>query len=97
MFIRHDATRKPLQHLYNGSYKVLKRESKHFVIDINGRHDTVTLDRLKPAHSEHSTSESRAPATEVDAPPSNPPPTPRSTAHSGRHVRWPQHLQDYVP
>ena len=35
-----------------GPYKVLKREAKHFVVDINSRHDTVSLDRLKPVHSE---------------------------------------------
>ena len=39
---------------YNGPYKVLKRTDKHFILDINSRRDdTVFLDRLKPAHSEH--------------------------------------------
>ena len=54
VFIRHDATRKPLQQPYDGPYKVLQRAEKYFVVDINGRHDTVSLDRLKPAHSEES-------------------------------------------
>ena len=52
VFIRHDATRRPLQQPYDGPYKVLKREAKHFIVDIKGRHDAVSLDRLKPAHSE---------------------------------------------
>ncbi len=50
VFIRHDAVRKPLQPPYDGPYPVLKRTDKHFTIDIRGRHDTVSLDRLKPAH-----------------------------------------------
>lgn len=103
VFIRHDATKKPLQQPYNGPYKVLKRDTKHFVVDINGRHDTVSLDRLKPAHSERSTSESGTPATELETPPADPQPTPtphpQSTVRtrSGRHVRFPQHLRDFVP
>ncbi len=50
VFIRHDAVRKPLQPPYYGPYPVVKRSDKHYTIDINGRRDTVSLDRLKPAH-----------------------------------------------
>ena len=50
VFIRHDAVRKPLQPPYDGPYAVLKRNNKHFTININGRTDTVSLDRLKPAY-----------------------------------------------
>ena len=50
VFIRTDAVRKPLQPPYQGPYKVLERHSKHFLIDIAGKRDTVALDRLKPAH-----------------------------------------------
>lgn len=56
VFIRNDAVRKPLQQPYSGPYKVLQRTAKHFTVDINGRHDTVSLDRLKPAHMEISKS-----------------------------------------
>ena len=35
---------------YNGPYPVITRTEKHFTIDINGRKETVSLDRLKPAH-----------------------------------------------
>ena len=68
VFIRHDATRKPLQQSYNGPYEVLKREDKHFVVNINGRHDTVSLDRLKPAHCD-SSSCTPVPAVEADPQP----------------------------
>jgi len=99
VFIRHDAARKPLQQPYNGPYKVLRREDKHFVVDINGRHDTVSLDRLKPAHKEYSVTESEALSSEVDTPsaPQPIPPTPHVTTRSGRHIRWPRHLRYYVP
>ena len=50
VFIRRDAVRKPLQPPYDGPYSVLKRTDKHFTVDINGRKDTVSVDRLKPAH-----------------------------------------------
>jgi hypothetical protein len=49
-FIRHDAVRKPLQPPYNGPYPIIKRTDKHFTIKINDRTDTVSIDRLKPAH-----------------------------------------------
>lgn len=118
VFIRHDAHRRPLQQPYNGPYKVLKRAAKHFVVDINGRHDTVSLDRLKPAHIEHPLPHPDVPHTHTDGdtlavppalqptlppPPSPPPPIPTSssgparTTRSGRHVHWPQNLQDFVP
>ena len=52
VFVRHDAVRKPLQQPYDGPYKVLKRAEKHYVVDVKGRRDTISLDRLKPAHLE---------------------------------------------
>ena len=52
VFSRHDAVWKPLQQPYDGPYKVLKHAEKHYVVDIKGRRDTISLDRLKPAHLE---------------------------------------------
>ncbi|XP_064483021.1 uncharacterized protein LOC135395864 [Ornithodoros turicata] len=40
VFVRHDATRKPLQQPYEGPYRVIHRRDKHFVIFINGHEDT---------------------------------------------------------
>lgn len=50
VFIRHDAMKKPLQHPYDGPYPIIKKFNKYFVISINGRKDSVSIDRLKPAH-----------------------------------------------
>ena len=47
VFVRRDAVRKPLQPPYDGPYLVLKRTDKHFTVS---RHDTVSVDRLKPAY-----------------------------------------------
>ena len=48
VFVRHDATRKPLQPVYDGPFKIIERQDKYFVLDLNGRTDTVCIDGLKP-------------------------------------------------
>ncbi|KOC60712.1 Gag-Pol polyprotein [Habropoda laboriosa] len=50
VFLRHDATRTPLQPTYDGPYEVLERGSKTFVIKVNDKATRVTVERLKPAH-----------------------------------------------
>ncbi|XP_058806319.1 uncharacterized protein LOC131672838 [Phymastichus coffea] len=49
VFLRHDAIRGPSDPPYDGPYKVLERNDKSFVIDINGKKVRVSIDRLKPA------------------------------------------------
>ena len=50
VFIRHDAHRGPLQPPYDGPFRVLETGVKHFVVDIGGRAERISVDRLKPAH-----------------------------------------------
>ncbi len=92
VFVRHDAVRKPLQPPYDGPYPVVKRSDKHYTIAIGGREDTISLDRLKPAHLDlpedpHPT----LPPISQATPPSGIP-QPRV----GRHVHWPKRLSSYL-
>ena len=51
MFVRDDASKPPLSLLYRGPYRVLKRSEKFFVLQIEERTDSVSVDRLKPVIS----------------------------------------------
>lgn len=109
VFIRHDAVRKPLQPPYDGPYPVVKRTNKYFVVNINGRNNTVSVDRLKPAHLDivelpRITAQTEpeitpAPSDAAPAPPevsTTPKEIPCRTTRSGRQVHWPKHLSSYV-
>ena len=48
VFIRRGAPGPPLSPLYDGPYLVVKRGPKVFTLQIGGRQDTVSVDRLKP-------------------------------------------------
>ena len=89
VFIRHDAVRKPLQPPYDGPYPVIKRIDKHFTVNINGRNDTVSIDRLKPAHLDTDNLHPTPQAATSTTPPCR-------TTRSGRRVRFPQYLSTYV-
>ena len=101
VYVRHDGVKKPLQQPYDGPYKVLKRNNKHFTVEIRGKRNTISLDRLKPAHLDlpPTLSESLQAATPVSTqqPPESPnkPPEPNPattpvTTRSGRRVHWPK-------
>ena len=77
VFVRHRGVCKPLQSPYDGPYPLTETE-KFFTLNINGRKDTVSVDRLKPAHLD---------TTDTSHPPSRsqPAPTTRVT-RSGRRA-----------
>ena len=58
VFVRRDSVKRPLQCPYDGPYKVLKCTDKFYTLDINETHDTVSIDHLKPAYFESSSSTS---------------------------------------
>lgn len=97
VFIRRDAVRKPLQHPYDGPFPILKRHHKYFTLDCNGRQQTVSLDRLKPAFIEHplATPTPILPANAAQhdsATASSPQQSTVRTTRSGRRVHWPDRL-----
>ena len=69
VFLRVDRVRKPLEPPYNGPYLVIARTDKHFTIEINGRKETVSLDRLKPAHIDSTPNLSSDSPPQPQAPP----------------------------
>lgn len=50
VFLRNDKIRPPLTPPYSGPHPVDNRNDKNFVITVNGKRTTVSIDRLKPAY-----------------------------------------------
>lgn len=50
VFIRHDAHRGPLRPPYDGPFRVIRHGDKTLVVDVGGKAETVSVDRIKPAH-----------------------------------------------
>jgi cleavage and polyadenylation specificity factor subunit 1 len=91
VFIRRDAVRSPLQPPYDGPFKVISRATKFFKVDLGNRTDTVSIDRLKPAHLDTDPPLPAANSCDepTSAPPAAPAPPVRQT-RSGRHVHFPE-------
>ena len=88
VYVRVDGHRTPLQRPYTGPFRIISTSGKYFTLDINGRSDNVSIDRLKTAyvHVNHNTDESH------DA--HVPQPT---TTRYGRTTRPPKHFtEDFV-
>ena len=54
-YVRIDAVKPPLTKPYSGPFKILRKTEKYFELDLNGRRDKVSIDRLKPAFIETET------------------------------------------
>ncbi|KAL1446423.1 hypothetical protein WDU94_000016 [Cyamophila willieti] len=67
VFVRHELSKKCLQMPYDGPFPVIARNQRTYVVNINGKHTTVTIDRLKPAYIL---------ATDMESTDPNPPSTP---------------------
>ena len=50
VFIRRDGHRGPLQRPYHGPYKVIAPGEKTFLVDMGGKEERISVDRLKPAY-----------------------------------------------
>lgn len=49
VWIRQDGNKRPLQPKYKGPYLILDRRKKVFTLLIDGKHQNISIDRLKPA------------------------------------------------
>ena len=72
VFIRRDAHRTPLQRMYQGPFKVLEHDDKAFKIDIGGKAEFVSIDRLIPAHLDPDSPVQVAQPPRRGRPPKNP-------------------------
>lgn len=97
VFVRQDCVRKSLQPPYAGPYRVIDRHDKYFKLEIKGKPDTVSIDRLKPAHLLAETTPANVPITSPVVPPTLAKPSPTATDHrttrSGRIVRFPNYFR----
>ncbi|XP_072894933.1 uncharacterized protein [Hemitrygon akajei] len=50
VFVRQGGHRAPLQLPYEGPFTVIRNNGSTFVLDIGGREEVFSVDRLKPAH-----------------------------------------------
>ncbi len=95
VFLRRDSICRPLQSPFDGPYRVISRMKKHFSIDVRGKHEIVSVDRLKPAHLEHMPTPI-IPKYQTPLPPQNAVSPVNGSHHrttrSGRSVRFPDRL-----
>lgn len=62
--------KRPLTPNYSGPYQVIQKAPKYFTIDIADKHQTVSIDRLKPAHIDnYSLSDSQPEMVQADLQP----------------------------
>lgn len=50
VFVRVDRVRKGLEPPYEGPYRVIRHLRKQIIIERNGKNDTISIDRVKPAY-----------------------------------------------
>nr|CAH8855251.1 unnamed protein product [Trichobilharzia regenti] len=102
VFIRVDAIRKGLQPPYEGPFQVIKRSDKHFTVNKNGRRETVSIDRIKPAYTDNDFESTSAAAQSNNQTSDSTPPAPSLIlppyqTRSGRQISKPAryvHFED---
>ncbi|KAL1448829.1 hypothetical protein WDU94_000084 [Cyamophila willieti] len=88
-----ELSKRCLQMPYDGPYKVISRSSRTFVIDIHGKHTTVTIDRLKPAYIITDRLQEQ-PATPASQGQRETPTSPVTITRSGRRVHFPRRFEN---
>jgi cleavage and polyadenylation specificity factor subunit 1 len=99
VFVRTDAVKTPLQPTYRGPYQVVEKRGKYYKVNLNGKVDTITVDRLKAAHIDEQYLQIHQPRPPTviktskptqEVPKSATPPTPeRASSYSKKHPSTP--------
>ncbi|KAF7251385.1 hypothetical protein EG68_07618 [Paragonimus skrjabini miyazakii] len=101
VFLQNDTVKTPLQPPYDDLFLVIKRSPKCFTIQKDNRTNTISLDRLKPAHIENDFSQQHQTSVCRNNNPNHPSilwdkkehvKTSVVTARSGRRVRFTDRL-----
>ena len=53
VYVRVDSHRSPLQRPYEGPYRIIDTKDKYFIVDMKGRVEKISIDRLKAAYVSH--------------------------------------------
>ncbi|XP_014771143.1 uncharacterized protein LOC106869797 [Octopus bimaculoides] len=94
VFVRDDSVRRPFVSPYKGPFRVLSCTPNFLKIDANGRMETVSIDRLKKAYFDKTTSS----IDNTDIPPFQPLHTPLSTpSPTHTHLSSPTHTPVKTP
>lgn len=78
--------------LYSGSYRVLQRKEKHFVVDINDKQNTISIDRLKEAIVEPDFASSSSTPHQTDTTSSTPLANTLNVITAYTYKKWPKML-----
>ncbi|GBN74697.1 hypothetical protein AVEN_46541-1 [Araneus ventricosus] len=101
VFLRVESVKPPLSPPYTGPHPVISRKEKTFVLQINNKNITVSIDRIKPAYVLSESSDSllttptcthklEATPSPIYAPENEPVIVKPITTRSGRHVHFPK-------
>ena len=92
VYVRIDSHRSSLQRPYEGPFRIIATADKYFELDINGRFQKISIDRLKPAYVQAT----HLPNQTISPQVSTPQPTVDGfTTRRGRLIRRPQYLNDH--
>ena len=103
VYVRIDKHKTPLQRPYEGPYRIISTSEKFFTLDVNGRTENISVDRLKtaylatgryPPQLNNQEEDISTPSSSSALPNKSPGIT---TTRSGRSVRRPPHIvKDYI-
>ena len=103
VYVRINKHKTPLQRPYEGPYRIISTSEKFFTLDVNGRTENISVNRLKTAYLATGRYPPQLNNQEEDiSTPSSSSPLPNkspgiTTTRSGRSVRRPPHIvKDYI-